>query len=89
MTRLGRGIQTIEAIQPEMFAELEKIGPLTSEVHSVLAHIQGGLPIQNQVNQLIIMFGKMLEQQHVIIEKLSGAGVLPKTEEPGQTTLFS
>jgi hypothetical protein len=66
MTRLGRGIQTIEAIQPEMFADLAKIGPLSSEVHSVLAHIQGGVPVQDQVNQLIMMFGKMLEQKHSI-----------------------
>ena len=70
MTRLGRGIQMIETIQPEMFADLAKLGPLSSEVHSVLAHIQSGQPVQNQVNQLIMMFGKVLENQNAILDAL-------------------
>lgn len=71
MTRLGRGIQMIETIQPEMFADLAKLGPLSSEVHSVLAHIQSGQPVQNQVNQLIMMFGKVLENQNTILDALN------------------
>jgi hypothetical protein len=66
--------QTIRASMPEAFAELEKIGPLTSEVHSVLAHIQSGQAVQNQVNQLIMMFGKVLDQQHKILDHLAKTG---------------
>ena len=71
MTRLGRGIQMIETIQPEIFADLAKLGPLSSEVHTVLAHIQSGQPIQNQINQLIMMFGKVLENQNTILDSLN------------------
>jgi hypothetical protein len=74
MTRLGRGIQTLETIQPEMFAELAKLGPLTSEVHTVVAHIQSGQAVQNQVNQLIMMFGKVLENQNTILDALNLRG---------------
>jgi DNA-binding MarR family transcriptional regulator len=70
MTRLGRGIQTLETIQPEMFAELAKLGPLTSEVHSVLAHVQSGMSVQNQVNQLTMMLAKFLENQNTILDAL-------------------
>ena len=69
-TPLEQGIQQLSAL-PEAMKELEKIGPLTSEVHSVLAHIQSGENVQNQVNQLIIMFGKMLTDQHKIMDMLA------------------
>jgi hypothetical protein len=71
MTRLGRGIQTLETIQPEMFAELAKLGPLSSEVHSVLAHVQSGMSVQNQVNQLTMMLAKFLENQNTILDALN------------------
>jgi hypothetical protein len=63
--------EMIKAAMPEAMKDLEKIGPLTSEVLSVLAHIQSGEGIQNQVNQLIMMFGKMLEQQHEILKRMN------------------
>lgn len=66
--------ETIRAAMPEALAELEKIGPLTSEVHTVLAHIQSGQAVQNQVNQLIMMFGKVLDQQHKILDHLAKTG---------------
>jgi biotin operon repressor len=71
MTRLGRGIQILETIQPEMFAELAKLGPLSSEVHSVLAHVQSGMSVQNQINQLTMMLAKFLENQNTILDALN------------------
>ena len=88
MTRLGRGIQVIESIQPEIFKELEKLGPLTSEVHTVIAHIQSGQPVQNQVNQLVMMFGKMLEQQHQIMQMVTQNTITVKKSDTTQTNLF-
>lgn len=87
MTRLGRGIQFIETVQPEMFKELEKLGPLTSEVHTVVAHLQSGQAVRNEVNQLIMMFGKVLEQQSQILEALSQNGIGVKKPEKGQQRL--
>ena len=87
MTRLGRGIQFIETVQPEMFKELEKLGPLTSEVHTVVAHLQSGQAVRNEVNQLIMMFGKVLEQQSQILEALSQNGISVKKPEKGQQRL--
>ena len=87
MTRLGRGIQFIETVQPEMFKELEKLGPLTSEVHTVVAHLQSGQAVRNEVNQLIMMFGKVLEQQSRILEALSQNGISVKKPEKGQQRL--
>jgi hypothetical protein len=85
LTELENGLKVIRQLpatfQPEMFKELEKLGPLTSEVHAVVAHIQSGQPVQNQVNQLIMMFGKMLEQQHTIMQMLSG-GVVGAADSP-------
>ena len=69
-TPLDIGLQTISAL-PEALKELEKIAPLTTEVHTVLAHIQSGQSVDNRVNQLIIMFAEMLKQQKEILERLS------------------
>lgn len=64
---------SIKDAMPEAMRELEdRIGPLTKEMHTVIAHIQSGLPFQNQVDQLIILFGKMLERQNEIEDKLKG-----------------
>lgn len=70
-TPLDSLIKSADAL-PEALKELGKIGTLTSEVHTVLAHIQSGQPIQNQVNQLIIMFGEMLKNQHEILKRMDG-----------------
>lgn len=67
--------ETIKAAMPEAMQELGKIGPLTSEVHQVLAHIQGGLPIQNQVDQLTIMMAKSIEKYNQIIDMLAAPKV--------------
>lgn len=67
--------EQIRTAMPEALVALEKVGPLTAEVHNVLAHIQSGQPIDNKVNQMILMFGDMLTQQHQIIELLSKRGI--------------
>jgi hypothetical protein len=40
----------------------------------VVAHIQSGQAVQNQVNQLIMMFGKVLENQNTILDALNLQG---------------
>lgn len=63
---------SIQEAMPEAIKEFEKsFGPLTSEIHTVMAHIQGGEPIQHKVDQLIIMFSKVLEQQHEILARMN------------------
>ena len=69
---------TIRAAMPEAMRELEKIGPLSSEVHQVIAHIQGGLPVQNQVDQLTIMMAKSIEKYNQIIDMLTKPKVAPR-----------
>ena len=67
-TPLERGVMTAAHI-PEALRELEKIGPLTKEVHAVLAHIESGQLLSNKVDQLIVMFGDMLRDQHQLQEQ--------------------
>jgi len=81
LTRVEKGLfaieqlpETIRTAMPEAFADLEKIGPLTSEVHTVLAHIQSGQSVDARVNQLILMFGDVLKQQHKILDVLAKQG---------------
>lgn len=77
VTRVEKGLFAIEKCPdiPEALRELQKIGSLTSEVHSVLAHIQSGQSVDNRLNQLIMMFGQVLEQQHKILNHLAKDGV--------------
>lgn len=65
-----------EVVLPEAIATFEKqFGPLTKEIHSVMAHIESGQSVDSRLNQLILMFGDMLTQQHDIIEMLSKRGI--------------
>lgn len=65
----------IRTAMPEALQALEKVGPLTAEVHTVLAHIQSGQTVDSRLNQMILMFGDMLKQQHDIIDMLAKRGI--------------
>lgn len=62
--------ETIRTAMPEALRELKKVGPLTAEVHAVLAHISSGQSVDNRLNQLIIMFGDMLKQHHQTLDEM-------------------
>lgn len=62
----------IREAMPEAMKEFEKsFGPLTSEIHTVMAHLQSGEPLQYKVDQLVVMFAKVLEQQGKILERMN------------------
>lgn len=43
--------------------EFEKsFGPLTSEIHTVMAHIQSGQSVQNQINQLTVLVAELIKE---------------------------
>lgn len=66
MTRLGRGIQTIEAIQPEAFKDLEKIGSMSESVLRVEAALQGGLSMSKQHELMVGFMTKALDEMAAI-----------------------
>jgi len=62
---------SVREAMPEAMKEFEKsFGPLTSEIQTVMAHLQSGQSVQNQINQLVFIVGKLLEGQHKIEEKI-------------------
>jgi DNA-binding MarR family transcriptional regulator len=66
MTRLGRGIQVIETIQPEAFKDLEKIGAMNDSVVRVEAMLQGGITISAQYEQMVNFMTKALDEMAAI-----------------------
>lgn len=63
---------SIHEAMPEAMKEFEKsFGPLTSEIHTVMAHLQSGEPLQYKVDQLVVMFAKVLEQQSQILDRMN------------------
>ena len=66
MTRLGRGIQMIETIQPEAFKDLGKIGAMSDSVVRVEAMLQGGITISAQYEQMINFMTKALDEMAAI-----------------------
>lgn len=81
---------SIREAMPEAVKQFEEsVGPLTNEVHAVMAHIQSGLPLQNQVDQLIVMFGKMLERQHKIEERICPESKITPTKSNYYPTAYT
>jgi hypothetical protein len=51
--------------------EFEKsFAPLTAEIHTVMAHIQSGQSVQNQINQLIVLVAQLVKDNHDLKERL-------------------
>ena len=56
---------------PEAMKEFEKsFAPLTSEIHTVMAHIQSGQSVQNQINQLVVLVAQLVKDNHDLKERL-------------------
>jgi hypothetical protein len=66
MTRLGRGIQVIETIQPEAFKDLGKIGVVSDSLIRVEAMLQGGITISAQYEQMVNFMTKALDEMAAI-----------------------
>jgi len=66
MTRLGRGIQIIETIQPEAFKDLGKIGAMSDSVVRVEAMLQGGITLSQQYEQMVHFMTSALDEMAAI-----------------------
>ena len=65
-TRLGKGIQAIESIQPETFKDLGKIGEINENVIQAVAMLQGSITNQQMLENVTKMVsGVLLEIQQV------------------------
>jgi predicted transcriptional regulator len=72
VARVGDTIkESIQLAMPEAMKEFEKsFAPLTSEIHTVMAHIQSGQSVQNQINQLIVLVAQLVKDNHDLKERL-------------------
>lgn len=69
MTRLGRGIQMIETIQPEAFKDIGKIGLISDNILQVQAMLQGSITQQQMLENVTKMVsGVLLEMQAIRAE---------------------
>jgi DNA-binding MarR family transcriptional regulator len=66
MTRLGRGIQVIETIQPEAFKDLEKIGVVSDSLLRVEAMLQGSITTAMQNDNILKYLSKLMDEMQQI-----------------------
>jgi len=66
MTRLGRGIQVIETIQPEAFKDLGKIGVVSDSLIRVEAMLQGSITTAMQNDNILKYLSKLMDEMQQI-----------------------
>ena len=66
MTRLGRGIQVIETIQPEAFKDLGKIGVVSDSLLRVEAMLQGSITTAMQNDNILKYLSKLMDEMQQI-----------------------
>lgn len=67
--------ESIQIAMPEAMKEFERtFAPLTSEIHMVMAHIQSGQSVQNQINQLVVLVAQLVKDNHDLKERLEKRG---------------
>jgi hypothetical protein len=77
MTRLGRGIQTLEAI-PDALKDLGKIGEIGENVLQVQAMLQGSITQQQMLENVTKMVSSvLLEMQAIRLENAELKRQLP------------
>lgn len=66
MTRLGRGIQMIETIEPEAFKEIAKVGGLSDSIIRVEAMLQGSITTAMQNDNILKFLSKIMDEMQAI-----------------------
>ena len=62
MTRLGKGIQIIESIQPEAFKDLNKLSGIDNTVSRVEAMLQGSITTAQQNENILKFLSKIMDE---------------------------
>jgi hypothetical protein len=83
VARVGDTIkESLQTAMPEAMKEFGRtFAPLTAEIHTVMAHIQSGQSVQNQINQLVVLVAQLVKDNHDLKERLDKQASVPSRHD--------